>query len=144
MTQKEEKKVRVLIFFLFCLPLLAEQSASFSKVYKEYEANPSQAISKYRDKPILWSATATSINRANDAGKYQISLDGLKGRIIISKNDIPEELNKILWKQRSIRNSKLQIKFKGKWKSNRSKSFYFYEVEEITWTPPKSGKKKKK
>jgi hypothetical protein len=122
--------------------VFGQETASFSKVYKEYEANPQDAIGKYRDKVIMWSASATSINRSNDVGKYQISLDGLKGRIIISKNDIPEELNKILWKQRSIRNSKLQIKFKGKWKSNRSKSFYFYEVEEITWTPP--GKKKKK
>ena len=137
--------MKSLIFFLFIFAGFAEEkSASFSKVYREYEANPSQAVSKYRDKVIMWSASATSINRANDVGKYQISLDGLKGRIIIDKNDIPEELNKILWKQRSIRNSKLQIKFKGKWKSNRSKSFYFYEVEEITWTPPKSGKKKKK
>ena len=137
--------MKYFIFFLFIFAGFAEEkSASFSKVYREYEANPSQAVSKYRDKVIMWSASATSINRANDVGKYQISLDGLKGRIIIDKNDIPEELNKILWKQRSIRNSKLQIKFKGKWKSNRSKSFYFYEVEEITWTPPKSGKKKKK
>ena len=121
------------------------QSVSFSKVYEAYSKDPGATMKKYRNKAQTYSATATSINRG-DLGKYVISLDGVKGRVVIDKTDIPEDLNKLLWKQRNQKNSKLNIQFKGKWTSNRSKTLYFTAIEDISYSKPaaKKGKKKKK
>ena len=138
-------KYAVLILLFSTCSVFAEEKkeikASFQSVYRAYKSDPGPTIKKYRDKVVTWSANATSIDKDGIAGRYRISLGNRVGRVIFKKGEIPEELFKLLWANRRIQKSKVPIKFKAVWKSNRSETFYFYDIKDITWTVPKKKKK---
>ena len=136
--------MKYLLLFLFSFSLQAENAVSFIKLHGQFTKDRGAIMSKYRNKTITYTANATSINKGVQ-GTYVIGLEGIKGRVVIGNEEIPQDLNKLLWKQRREQNTKLKISFKGTWSSNRSETFYFTEVSEITYKEPgKKVKKKKK
>jgi hypothetical protein len=133
-------KIFIAILFL-TFSLGAAETANFGKLWQDYKKDPGAAIAKYRNKVVTYNATVTVLNRANEPGKYTISLDEDHGRILLSKEEIPEDLFNYLWEYRNKGGLKLPIQFTGVWYTNRVEAFYFNKVEKITWTKPKEKKK---
>ena len=129
---KKNRIVRIKSVYLTKLgnPKELKTHLDISRLERTYLSEPSKTITNYRNKSMIFSGLATGI-RNYTAAEYQVNILNGKGKIIIPKAKLPQDIRKKLW---SSKGYSMNVEFKGKWVSNEANSFLFKEIDYIKTT----------
>lgn len=108
-------------------PKVLKTHLDISRLERTYLSEPSKTITNYRNKSMIFSGLATSI-RNYTTTEYQVNISKGKGKVIIPKIELPQDIRKKLWSNKGY---SMNIEFKGKWVSNEVSSFIFKEIDYI-------------